>query len=368
MALFFTENMSLRAWHESGLIRRDALLYEKLCEQGYDVTFVTYGARDDADYLPSGSAIQVLTRPPGIPLREYSWTIHRVHGAHLRKMDVIKSHQVNGARYAVYNNLRLGKKPYIARCGYLPSYFLAQERAPWRAQVRTRFEEFLSFHVADAVCVPSISEIDYLRRSYGIRARKSHTCPNWVDHDAFRPNSRIPRRTRQVCYVGRFHPQKAPMALLEALRGIPDVELLMIGGGPLQNQIEERIAAYGLQARLLGRVSNEELPFYYQSSAVYVLPTRYEGGSPKTLLEAMACGLPVVSTDGFGVREVFEDGVHGYKVPVDNVGALRDAIIAILDHPDEGQKMGVAAREHVIRHYGIERALEREIALLTQLA
>jgi glycosyltransferase involved in cell wall biosynthesis len=366
IALFFTEQMSLRAWQQAGLVKRDSLLYEQLCAAGHEVYFVSYGGPDDASYLPPGSPIHVLTRPEGMGHREYSWGIWRIHGEALRGVEVIKAHQVIGARYAVYAKWRLGKK-YIARCGYLPSYFMAQEGANRGARWRIAAEEALSFHAADVICVPSQAEIDYLHSRYRINKNKALACPNWVDTDFFRPDPQAEKHPRRLCFVGRFHPQKDPLSLLEALRGIPDIELLMIGGGPLRLPIEAAIAEYGLNVRLLDRVPNEDLPGYYNSAALYVLPTRYEGGSPKTLFEAMACGLPVVSTDGFGVNEAFEHGQQGYKVKVGDVAGLRAAILGLLDHPGEAAAMGARARAHVLAHYSAERALVRELALLENL-
>jgi glycosyltransferase involved in cell wall biosynthesis len=367
IALFFTEGMSLGGWHSAGLVKRDSLLYESLCRLGHEIFFLTYGGDDEASYLPPDSSIRVLSRPPGMDLRTYSWNLHRVHGDILREVDVIKSHQVNGARFAAYAKLRLGNKPYIARCGYLPSYFYSQEGAARRVRWRNWLEESFSFHLADAVCVPSQSEIDYLKRRYGIRTRKAYACPNWVDAEVFRPDPAIEKNPRRICFVGRFHPQKDPLVLVEALRGISDVELLMIGGGPLKAQIEARIAEYGIRATLLDRVDNDQLPAHYNASAIYVLPTRYEGGSPKTLFEAMACGLPVISTDGFGVDEAFSDGQHGYKVHVGDVGAIRERIRYLLDHPDQARRLGGQARQYVLEHYSVEKALEREVKLLETL-
>lgn len=363
LALFFTEGMSLKIWHELGVLQRDSLLYEKLCAAGHDVYFISYGRADDADYLPPHSPIKLLTRPQGMGLREYSWGLHRVHRDILKNVDVIKSHQVKGARYASYAKLRLGYKPYIARCGYLQSVFLAHEGASRGEKLRTWIEEFIAFHMADAVCVPSRSEIRYLRRRYGINPRKAYACPNWVDTDFFKPDPSIEKHPRRICFVGRFHPQKDPLLLLEAVRGL-DVELLMIGGGEMKGEIEDRVRAYGIQATLLDRVLNEDLPRYLNSSALYVLPTRYEGGSPKTLFEAMACGLPVIGTDAFGADEAFVDGEHGCKIRVGDAAGLREAIQRLLADPVQAKQLGAAGRQQVIENYAIERAFERELKIL----
>jgi glycosyltransferase involved in cell wall biosynthesis len=100
---------------------------------------------------------------------------------------------------------------------------------------------------------------------------------------------------------------------------------------------------------------------------MYVLPTLYEGGSPKTLLEAMACALPVVTTSGFGVDEALEDGIHGFKCPPKDVKAFHDAIVTLLNDPLEARAMGERGRQRILEYYAIERAVERELKLLAEL-
>jgi glycosyltransferase involved in cell wall biosynthesis len=366
LALFFTSGMSLRGWQQSGLLHRDSLLYHNLAELGHEISFVTYGGPDDRDYLPADSAIRVLSRPKDMGLREYSWNISGIHGAVLSEVDIIKAHQVEGARFAAWAKLRLGKA-YIARCGYLPSYFKSQEGASLNERTRIAAEEALSFHLADAVCVPSQSEINYLHRHYRIRRGKMLACPNWVDTEFFSPGTPQENNTRRICFVGRFHPQKDPLLLLEAMRGLENVELTMIGGGPLKSAMEAKIVEYKLNVTLLDRLPNEDLPDYLRSAALYCLPTRYEGGSPKTLFEAMACGLPVVSTDGFGVDDAFEDGIQGIKIRVGDVNGLRSALQKLLDDSELRAKMGKKARQHIIDHYAIDKALSREIDVLRRV-
>lgn len=367
LALFFTENLSLKTWHDEGILKRDSLLYEKLAEQGIESYFVTYGQSDDLRYLPPDSKIKVLHRPDGMDLRHYSWNIHRIHRESLQKINIIKSHQVNGGRFALWAKWQLGNKPYIARCGYLPSVFLKNEDATRSRRLRNALEEALIFNSADAICVPSQAEISYLKQRYHIKGRKAYACPNWIDTQHFAPNPAIQANPRQICFIGRFQQQKAPLDLIEALKDIPNTHLLMIGGGALESQIKEKIKAYGIKATILGRVANEDLPRYLQESALYALPTRYEGGSPKTLFEAMACALPVISTDAFGVDSAFEHEKHGLKIPVGDVPTLRQAILSLLDDPQKARKLGTAGRQHILDHYAIERALEREIHILESL-
>lgn len=367
LVLFFTEGVSLKTWYEAGVLERDTLLYAYLAQRGYEIYFLTYGDHQDAQYLPPDSPFKVLSRPEGMNKADYQRNLLKIHHDTLQKMDVIKSHQNNGSRYAALASWRL-KKPYIARCGYLESYFLAQKNAPLKRRLFNWGEEFFAFHQANVICVPSQSEIDYIYHRYRINRQKARACPNWIDTDFFKPDPTIEKKPRQICFIARFEPQKDPLTLIEAVRGLENIELVMIGGGSLKSQIEAKIDEYSINARILNRLPNEELPHYLNESAVYILPTLYEGGSPKTLFEAMACGLPVVSTNAFGVDEAFIDGVHGYKCNTGDIAGFRKALQKILDNPDHARQLGQQGRQHVIDHYAIDRALERELDILKSLA
>ncbi len=367
LALFFTYGMSVKAWRNAGLVTRDALLYEHLAKCGVDVHFITYGDEKDGDYLPEGSLIRVHGKPRNMGNLRYGLSIPSLHHHVLKEIDVIKSHQVIGARFAVRAK-KTHNKPYLARCGYLPSVFLAGQNAGPLARGVNYLEERFSFRAADIFCVPSRVEIDYLSRRYGVKAGKGRVCPNWIDADVFKPDLSVEKKSRRICFVGRFEAQKQPLLLLDALRGMEDVELLMIGGGPLRKAIDARIREYGIAATVLDRVDNEDLPRHLNSSALYVLPTLFEGGSPKTLLEAMSCGLPVIGTTAFGADEAFDNGVHGLKVAPRDVDGLRQTITGLLDSSDKAGKMGEKGRKRIIETYSIEKAVEREIALLKELA
>src|SRR5205085_12319852 len=91
---------------------------------------------------------------------------------------------------------------------------------------------------------------------------------------------------------------------------------------------------------------------------LFVLPSRSEA-FPNALIEAMASGLPVVATDVGGIPEVVRPGINGQLVPPDDVGALADAVLALMDDPAGAAALGQAARAEVERHYTIDRMVER---------
>jgi glycosyltransferase involved in cell wall biosynthesis len=362
IALFFTRGISLRVWHRAGLIHRDTLLYRRLHEDGHEVIFVTYGDHDDATYLPEDLPFRVLTKPEGLSHRQYGRRVLDIHGDVLADVDLVKAHQVDGSIYALRAARKLGK-PFHLRCGYLPSFFLRREKAGLVERARIVIEEAKCFRQADAFSVPSMSEVDYVCRRYRATRAKGNVCPNWVDTSFFAPDPALTKHPRRVCFIARFEQQKQPLLFLEAMAGIPDVDLVMVGGGNLRSRITALARKLNLDITVLDRQPNEKLPRILNESSVYVLPTLYEGGSPKSLLEAMACQLPVVSTDAFGVNEAFEDQVHGIKLAPDDLPGFRQAVGWLLENPAAAADMGARGRAHVKEVFSIEMGFEREKAL-----
>ncbi len=134
---------------------------------------------------------------------------------------------------------------------------------------------------------------------------------------------------------GRHEPQKGFDTLLDAFSQIDeeDVRLVIFGTGPEIKSLQAHAAALGIDDRVsfTGFVEN---PFAYMASAdLFVLSSEYEGFG-LVLIEALACGCPVVSTDcESGPAEILEGGTYGPLVPVGDESALEDAIIATLDDP-----------------------------------
>lgn len=170
-----------------------------------------------------------------------------------------------------------------------------------------------------------------------------------LDHPWFAPG-----QPPVVLAIGRLTEQKDFPTLIRAfaaLRVRRPARLLILGEGELRGELESLVQSCGLTAdevQMPGFVSN---PFAYLARcAVFVLPSRWEG-LPGVLIEAMACGALVVSTDcPSGPREILENGRWGRLVPVGDVEALADAMVATLDekaHPD----VKVRAAD-----FGVERA------------
>lgn len=114
----------------------------------------------------------------------------------------------------------------------------------------------------------------------------------------------------------------------------------------------------------LGR--RDDMPSVWQSAHIACLPALYREGLPKCLLEAAACGLPIVTTDTPGCREVIVDGEEGLLVPPKNVESLANAIERLIRQPNLRKQMGSKARERAIRLFSEEQVIAATMAVYTE--
>jgi glycosyltransferase involved in cell wall biosynthesis len=111
----------------------------------------------------------------------------------------------------------------------------------------------------------------------------------------------------------------------------------------------------------------EDMPSVWQSAHIACLPSHYREGLPKCLLEAAACGLPIVTTDTPGCREVIVDGKEGLLVPPKNAETLAEAIERLLCQPELRKQMGEKARERAIRLFSDEQVIAATLSVYAQV-
>jgi glycosyltransferase involved in cell wall biosynthesis len=170
--------------------------------------------------------------------------------------------------------------------------------------------------------------------------------------------------------VANFTPKKDHAGLLTAIdevrERIDDVTLLLIGSGPLEDDLRARVAERGLEGHVRFLGPRDDVPALLPALDVFVLGSRFEG-LPISLLEAMAAEVACVATGVGGIPEAITDGVQGRLVPPGEPGALAAAITEVLLDPTVRASMAAAGRERVRAEFSIDRAVEWTERLYGQL-
>lgn len=175
----------------------------------------------------------------------------------------------------------------------------------------------------------------------GIAPSKLIKLPLGVDLRMFR---RVPKldSTFRVMYSGSFSLRKGAPYLLEAIAALrlPNFEFVI--NGTVAPEAEGLVRRYADKIRFLGTRSFDRLYEVYSQASVVVIPT-IEDGFAKVITEAMACGVPVITTTNCAAEDVFTHGIEGFIVPIRDSTAIRDRILMLYEDPARQAAMGNAA-------------------------
>jgi glycosyltransferase involved in cell wall biosynthesis len=198
--------------------------------------------------------------------------------------------------------------------------------------------------------------------------------PNAIDLSAFTPP--VQRETGgpvRLLYVGRFNVFKNVETLIEAVgvlsqMEVGEFEMDLVGEGEQRPALERMVSELGLTRRIsfVGWVARERIADYYRGADVFVTATTWEG-MPNTVLEAMACGLPIVGTQASGLCELVHDDLNGYLVPINDPTALAQALAGLINNGYERRRMGRQSRRLAEREFAWEYIAEQYVEVYEQV-
>jgi glycosyltransferase involved in cell wall biosynthesis len=227
-----------------------------------------------------------------------------------------------------------------------------------------------SIRRADLVTAPSQAVVDLTQTWLGPKAQDAIVVPNPINKARFAPNGS--RRREVVLYVGRLEQNKGVATIMQAipvlLEKFPTLEFRFIGsdgcdrdGASWRQKILNALDPARKSQVRFDQMSRPELARAYQEAAVCVLPSTWENAS-YVLLEAMACATPVVASNSGGSRELIENGVSGFLIPVNDAEALTLRIGELLANQKLRNEMGSNARKRVEEMFSVEQVLPQMIA------
>ncbi len=224
------------------------------------------------------------------------------------------------------------------------------------------------------ICTSDFARSQVLACLDGSDGARVRTVRCGIDVTRFAPggDDQTEHEPLRVLNVAGMSRRKGQAELVEAIalvhgRGQP-VHLTIVGEGPERRALEQSVAARGLSqvVTFAGALGHHEMPEAYRSADLFCLGSFAEG-VPTVLMEAMASGLPVITTNVMGIPELVEHGVTGLLVPPARADALADAIQLLREDSDLRERLGAAARERVISAYEVETATRRVRAELERI-
>jgi glycosyltransferase involved in cell wall biosynthesis len=177
----------------------------------------------------------------------------------------------------------------------------------------------------------------------------------------------------RLLFVGRFNAFKNVETLLEAAgclkeMGVNNFELQLIGDGERRPNLERLAVERDLtrHVHFLGWVDRDAIVDRYRQADLFVTATTWEG-MPNTVLEGMACGLPVVATRASGLDELVREGVNGYLVDINDPITLADRLADLIDNPYERRRMGKESRRIAEQEFAWEYITEQYVEIYERI-
>jgi glycosyltransferase involved in cell wall biosynthesis len=339
----------------------------KLLEKRHRVTIITRGSMRPSEDLVSRN-LRVF-RVPLLPV--YPFHVH-VHGLFVNRLlkllepelDVVHAH-------SPYVPAVISKVPLLTTIhtlekvdvAYYEKTGLDTLRYTVSARIFSSVESELFRH-SDMLTAVSGHIFQELNDAYHVM-RSGVVLGNGVDERRFvPPEDKSENKRESIVFVGRMDYRKGLFDLLKCAKSVckarPSAQFILVGTGPLQASLSKETKRTGIDGNVTftGYVSQDRLIELYQSAMVSVVPSLYEG-LPTVMLEAMACGLPVVATRIGAHVDVISHGLDGLLVPPASPDEMAERILALLANQDLRQEMGAKARETIEARYTWDKVSEK---------
>lgn len=229
--------------------------------------------------------------------------------------------------------------------------------------------ERANFSLSDRIIVESAGVIEFLGLD---KHRPKFVCgARYIDMDFFQIKKELKERKNFIGYIGRLEEGKGVMNFVEAIPRIfkkqDNLKFFLGGNGPLQDRIKDELRNNDIfqKVELIGWICHDKVPDYLNELKLFVLPS-YSEGLPTTVLEAMACGTPVLATPVGGVPDVIKDRETGFILGDNSPECITENVIRALEHQnlDEIVKN---ARKLIEKEYTYEAAVGRYRKILNNL-
>jgi glycosyltransferase involved in cell wall biosynthesis len=311
-----------------------------------------------------------LERRPGRDYRAV-WRMARL--IQKRGIDVVHAHQYTPFFYAALTKL-------VMRGRFRLILTEHGRHFPDIVSPRRRLvNRWLLGPMADAITGVCQFSADSLAKNDGFSGKKIAVIDNGIVLDRYRPvddlgeiRARLGLDPARRCIgsIARFHPVKDQAMLLRAFARVAtareDVDLLLVGDGPLRETLTDLSRSLGIERRVRFLGIRADVPDILRALDVFALTSVSEAAS-LTLLEAMASGVPVVVTAVGGNPELVRHGTDGLHVPRGDASATAEAILQILSDPVTASDMGKSGRQRVVERYQLDNSVAAYLKLYRDL-
>ncbi len=358
LGIFLSSGDSFTDMEKYGQADRFKTFYIKAFSKNFNKVYIFSYANETVSDLPKN--VYVIPNKNNIHRLLYNFLVPTFNSKYIKRCDVFRAYHLSGTMPSVITRI-FYKKPFMFNYGYDYHEFSLIEK---------HFLQYLFLTIMHPLACLFASKIMAVTKAVleWTPSDKTVFIPNGVDTKVFKilpKEKNLPRRNKKISLlsIGRLETQKNYKNLLKALKGL-NIKMTIIGRGSLKDELINFSKKNNIDLTIIDRIDNTALPKVYNQADIFLLPSLTEG-PVKVLLEAMACGLPVIGAKVHGIEEIIEDYIDGLFCST-SVNSIRKKIIELMGSADLRKKLGQNAREKMVKDFNLDKLLQKEINLIKE--
>lgn len=355
LGIFLSMGDSFQDMEKSGRASQFRQFYLKAFSKSFERIYIFSYANEAVKNLPKN--VQVIPNKYNLHRFLYGLAMPFINYRQITKTDVFRVYHLQGTLPAIVTKLFFGK-PFIFNWAYDYKKF---------ARIEKKYLQLILIFVQEPLAKIYSSKI-FVANNPDPKDPKVVYLPNGVDINFYKPQADFTggfkNKKPQILSVGRLEKQKNYENLIRAIAGI-NASLILVGQGSLRGKLIGLAGEQNVDLKIIDRVENTRMPYIYNSADIFVLPSIIEG-SPKALLEAMSCQLPVIGTRVEGIKNLLQTNENGLLVNPTK-GDITQAISRLLNDPKLREKLAKKAREFIVAEHNLSLLIKSEVSAILSL-
>jgi len=370
---FLTYGYSLKTWNDSSALDREAKYFNYLSDKhGIKFYIVTYGDESDliySDMFTNSKIIPIYKYKKLFNIKLFDYINSLTFAKKIEKLiseniDIIKQNQLLGFWISYMYKKKINNKLFL-RTGYDMYLFSIHDKKNIIKKKLYKYLTNFGLRFSDIYTVSSISDFDFLNKSFNFKKGKLKILRNWIDSNEY---LEINNREEAFVSVGRLEYQKNYEYLIKEISNLGK-PLTIYGEGSEKNNLKNLSNKLNVQLQIINNIPNENLINELKKIKYFIIPSYFEG-NPKSLLEAMSVGCVVFASNIKNHSEIISNGEDGFLFDLKD-DSLKNQLTQVINNEEVSNKnidlISQNAVKNINKNYAMEIIANQEIKIISEV-
>jgi len=368
-----TYGYSLKTWNDSSALDREAKYFNYLSDKhGIKFYIVTYGDESDliySDMFTNSKIIPIYKYKKLFNIKLFDYINSLTFAKKIEKLiseniDIIKQNQLLGFWISYMYKKKINNKLFL-RTGYDMYLFSIHDKKNIIKKKLYKYLTNFGLRFSDIYTVSSISDFDFLNKSFNFKKDKLKILRNWIDSNEY---LEINNREEAFVSVGRLEYQKNYEYLIKEISNLGK-PLTIYGEGSEKNNLKNLSNKLNVQLQIINNIPNENLINELKKIKYFIIPSYFEG-NPKSLLEAMSVGCVVFASNIKNHSEIISNGEDGFLFDLKD-DSLKNQLTQVINNEEVSNKnidlISQNAVKNINKNYAMEIIANQEIKIISEV-